>query len=194
MMTHASRWVAFATAAVFSLTVQAGIPPKVAPQDMGPSAASDAQTVSIVLKVQHPDLLDNYVAETVNPRSRLYHRFLNVNEFKSLFAPSNLQVKLVTDYMRSRGIVINEVYADNLLIKATGTVAQFNSVFSTSIHDYIDRRGRRFRKYHGGFNIPRLLDDVVLVPWRVQHSAAAGRCGVDRRRPRYRDGAVRSQT
>lgn len=163
MMTLASRCAAFAAAACLSLTAQAGIPPKVAPQDMGPSAASDAQTVSIVLKVQHPDLLDNYIAATINPRSPLYHRFLSVNEFKVLFAPSNFQVKLVTDYMKSQGIAINEVYSDNLLIKATGTVAQFNAVFSTSIHDYVDRWGHHFRKHRGGFNIPRLLNDVVLT-------------------------------
>jgi hypothetical protein len=65
---------------------------------------------------------DDYIAGTVNPRSRRYHRFLSLNEFKAQFAPSNQQVKLVTDYMRSKGIAINEVYSDNLLIKATGTV------------------------------------------------------------------------
>ena len=163
MKIHACRWVAFAAAAVFSLSVQAGTPPKFQPQDMGPAAASAAQTVSIVLKVQHQEQLDDYIAATVDPRSRLYHRFLNVNQFRTLFAPSNLQVKLVTDYMKSKGIVINEVYADNLLIKATGTVEQFNSVFSTSIHDYVDRKGRHFRNHHGPFSIPQLLKDVVLT-------------------------------
>ncbi len=163
MKTYASRWVAFAAAAVFSLNSQAGTPPKYAPQDMGPAAASAAQTVSIVLKVQHPDQLDDYIAASVNPRSPLYHRFLSVNQFKSLFAPSDFQVKLVTDYMRSQGIVINEVYADNLLIKATGTVAQFNSVFSTSVHEYVDHKGRHFRNHHGPFSIPRLLNEVVLT-------------------------------
>jgi kumamolisin len=163
MKTHACRWVAFAAAAVFSLNAQAGTPPKFQPQDMGPAAASAAQTVSIILKVQHPDQLDDYIAATVNPRSRLYHRFLSVNEFKEQFAPSNLQVRLVTDYMKSKGIVINEVYTDNLLIKATGTVDQFNSVFSTSIHEYVDHKGRHFRNHHGPFSIPRLLNEVVLT-------------------------------
>ena len=107
MKIHACRWVAFAAAAVFSLSAQAGTPPKFQPQDMGPADASAAQTVSIILKVQHQDALDDYIAATVNPRSRLYHHFLSVNEFKALFAPSNLQVKLVTDYMKSKGIVIS---------------------------------------------------------------------------------------
>jgi kumamolisin len=163
MKGYTSRWAVALAAIAFSYSAFAGKPSKFQPQDMGPAAASAAQTVSIVLKVQHSDLLDDYVAATVNPRSPLYHRFLSVRDFKLLFAPSDLQVRLVTDFMKSQGIVINEVYPDNLVVKATGTVAQFNAVFSTSIHDYVDQHGHHFRNHHGPFSIPRLLNEVVLM-------------------------------
>ena len=163
MKSFAFRWVAIAASAALSLSAQAGHHVKTAPLDMGPTAASAAQTVSIILKVQDREDLDEYIEASVNPRSRLYHHFLTVSQFKARFAPSNQQIRLVTDYMKSQGIVINEIYPDNLLIKATGTVAQFNAVFATSIHDYVDDDGHHFRGHHGDVSIPRLLNEVVLT-------------------------------
>jgi hypothetical protein len=156
MKIHACRWVAFAAAGVFSLSVQGGTPPKFQPQDMGPAAASAAQTVSIVLKVQHQEQLDDYIAATVDPRSGLYHRFLNVNQFRLCSRSSNLQVKLVTDYMKSKGIVINEVHADNLLIRRP---ARLNSSTRCSPRRSMitSTAGRHFRNHHGPFSIPQLL-------------------------------------
>ena len=75
--------------------------------------------------------------------------------------------------MKANGITINDVYADNLVIHATGTVAQFNRVFSTSIHDFEDEHGRHFRGHLGQFLIPQLLQDIVLtVPASFDDSQA----------------------
>jgi kumamolisin len=173
----AARWVVLVAASIFSASIAA----KEAPQDMGPAAADAPQTVSIILKIRDQDALDNYVTATVDPHSPFYHRFLSVNQFKLLFAPFDFEIKLVTDFMKANGITINDVYADNLVIHATGTVAQFNRVFSTSIHDFKDPHGRHFRGHLGQFLIPRLLQQIVLTvagldtqqdQYRPMHTAA----------------------
>jgi subtilase family serine protease len=60
-------------------------------QDLGATDASQAVTVSLVLKVKHPELLEAYVASTQDPYSRTYHRFLSLPGFVFNFAPSSLK-------------------------------------------------------------------------------------------------------
>src|SRR5882724_2527275 len=186
----ASRWVVLVAASLFSAAIVA----KETPQDLGPAAADAPQTVSIILKVRDQDALDSYVTATVDPHSPFYHRFLGVNQFKLFFAPFDFEIQLVTDFMKSNGITINDVYADNLVIHATGTVAQFNRVFSTSIHDFKDSHGRRFRGHLGQFLIPRLLQQIVLTvaglntqqdQYRPMHTSALAKAlpGVAKSRP-----------
>ena len=135
----------------------------VAPLDQGAAPTDALQSVSIVLKARHLDQLDSFIASSVDPGSPKYHQFLSVREFRERFAPSNDDVRQVTAFLRSLGISIDEVYADNLLIKATGTVAQFNQAFNTTIHDYVDQHGKRFRHSADDHDhVPPELKDIVL--------------------------------
>jgi subtilase family serine protease len=139
----------------------AGTPP-VAPQDLGATAATTTETVSIILKLRNPGMLDEFIEASVDPHSPLYHRFLGVDQFRLFFAPSNDDIRRVTNYLQGLGIVINEIYDNNLVIKATGTAAQFNQAFSTTLHDYDDGHGRRFHRPKDGHHVPNNLQDIVL--------------------------------
>jgi subtilase family serine protease len=167
-MLHKKQWIKLAgTLALASATLGLGPvalagTPAVAPQDLGVTAPATSETVSIVLKVKNPGLLDDYIDASVDPQSPLYHRFLSVAQFSRLFAPSDADIRQVTDYLKYLGIVINEVYDNNLIIKATGTAAQFNQAFATTLHDFVDAKGRRFHKPKGGQALPARLQDIVL--------------------------------
>jgi subtilase family serine protease len=134
----------------------------VTPLDQGAAVASTTLTVSIVLKVRNPEELDKFIASTVNPRSEQYHRFLSVDQFRSRFAPSARDVKRVTDYLQGLGLVVNDVYPSNLLIKVTGTSAQLNQAFATTLRSYKDERGREFQRPEGDVHAPAHLQDLVL--------------------------------
>jgi len=136
--------------------------PTIAPQDMGATPDATVLTVSIVLKLQNADELDEFIAGTIDPYSWRYHRFLSVQQFRDRYAPSAAQIARVTRYLKSQGIVVNEVYDNNLVIKASGTAAQFGQVFSTTMHDYADNRGRRFHRPDRFPRAPDLLQDLVL--------------------------------
>lgn len=147
-----------ATAAPAALAARSGA----APQDLGATAADATQTVSIVLKLRHADDLDAYIAATVDPDSPLYHRFLSVEQFRAAFAPSRGEIRRVTDFLAANGIVVNEVYPNGLIIKATGTAAQFTQAFQALLHDYRDDDGKNYRRPAHGHRVPGDLDDVIL--------------------------------
>jgi len=143
--------------------------PNAAPRDGGATAAATPMTVSIVLKVQNPAALDLFIAGTVTPGSPNFRQFLNVAQFRERFAPSNAQIKKIIDDLKLNGITINEVYSDNLVVSATGTAAQFSQAFATTLHDYIDDRGRRF---HRPDRQPQLQDVILYVAGLNSQSSA----------------------
>lgn len=158
LMQAAACALIVATAAPAALAGRSGA----APQDLGATAADATQTVSIVLKLRHADELDAYIAATVDPDSPLYHRFLSVEQFRAAFAPSRGEIRRVTDFLAANGIAVNEVYPNGLIIKATGTAAQFTQAFQAILHDYRDSDGKAFRRPARGHKVPRDLDDVIL--------------------------------
>jgi subtilase family serine protease len=60
------------------------------------------------------------------------------------------------------GIQVTDVYADRLLVKATGTVDAFNKAFSLNIHDFSHGGGRFHRPLRGAV-IPFLLRDILVT-------------------------------
>jgi hypothetical protein len=78
-MLHKKQWIKLAgTLALASATLGLGPvalagTPAVAPQDLGVTAPATTETVSIVLKVKNPGLLDDYIDASVDPR-RLHRR------------------------------------------------------------------------------------------------------------------------
>jgi kumamolisin len=147
--------------------------PQLKPLDNGAAAPGTVESVSIVLKVRNAEALDEFIANSVNPESPRYHKFLTTAQFRAQFAPTDATVARVSDYLRKLGISVDEIYPNNLLIKATGTVAQLNKAFSTSIHEYVDDRGRHFRKpSDDNDHTPASLADVVLYVGGLNTQAA----------------------
>lgn len=131
--------------------------------DVGATAASDTVSASLVLKVKNPDLLEALVASQQTPISFTYHQFLTVNEFAALFAPSDRDINSIKQYLQANGITVTEVYADKLVIKATGPVSAFNAVFAADLHDVVDDRGHRHHRPHHAPTVPRALKDVLVA-------------------------------
>jgi subtilase family serine protease len=140
-------------------------PPAAAPTssgDLGPTAAAETITVSLVLKVKHPEALEALVATTQDPGSSSFHRFLSVREFADRFAPSQAEIAIIKRYLEGFGIVVSEVFADRLLVKATGTADAFQRAFTVEMRD-VSRRGRRFHRPRHAPRIPVLLKDLLVA-------------------------------
>jgi kumamolisin len=152
-------YLMLASVVAFSRLLAQGTPQL---QDLGPTDSSKMVTASLVLKVQHPDLLEAYVASTQDPNSPSYHRFVSLPDFVFRFAPKSSDIFILTQYLKLFGIQVTDIYADHLLIKANGTVDAFDKAFSFAVHDF-SREGRRFHRPLGKPRIPRILQDILVT-------------------------------
>ncbi|WP_273367206.1 S53 family peptidase [Alicyclobacillus herbarius] len=131
-------------------------------KDLGPTSGQQVITATIVLKVRNADALTRYAEAVSTAGNPQYRHFLSVREFQRRFAPSNQEIHVVIRYLEANGLHVQQVYANNLLLKVEGTARQFNTVFDTSLHDYT-QHGKRFHRPQRRPQIPRALTDSVLA-------------------------------
>jgi subtilase family serine protease len=130
--------------------------------DLGSTDPTQVVSVSLVFQVQNQAQLEAYVQATQTPGSPTYHRFLSVDEFARSYAPSASSIARVARYLTSFGIQPGAILADNLVLKATGTVGAFTQAFTFQMHDF--QSGSKV--YHRPTQRPRVpaaLSDVMLV-------------------------------
>jgi len=101
------------------------------------AASSNQQlNLSIGLQLRNQADLDNLLSAIYDPQSLQYHQFLTPEQFNQSFAPTSNQVQQVVAFLQSQGLTITSVAPNNLLIDATGTVAQAQQTFNTQINTY----------------------------------------------------------
>lgn len=110
-----------------------------------PTPPSETVSASIILNVTNPQGLANYIRATVTPGDKDYHRFLTVGQFRTRYAPSTQQIMQLVKYLKSFGISVTKIYADNLDITVSGTAAEFNAAFSTQLQDHA-KNGKKFHR------------------------------------------------
>ncbi|HVB76043.1 MAG TPA: protease pro-enzyme activation domain-containing protein [Ktedonobacteraceae bacterium] len=101
-------------------------------------AASPYQQLSLSLGLQprNAPQLDALLSAIYDPQSSQYQQYLTSAQFESLFAPTPDQAQQVVSYLQSQGMTVTSIAPNNLLIDATGTVAQVEQAFSTTINNY----------------------------------------------------------
>ncbi|MDF2909858.1 MAG: putative periplasmic aspartyl protease [Sporolactobacillus laevolacticus] len=118
-------------------------------------------SVDIVLKVKNEHLLQSYIDRSVNPNSAFYHKYLNVHEFGSNFGASPATISALTQYLKNYHIS-TKVYANQLIVSASGTAGDFNKAFSVTIQK-AKFKGRSFHAAKNGPKLPRFLANNVLA-------------------------------
>jgi len=156
-----SACVAVAALSAPSAATAAPFTPQAPAQDLGATPAAQSVTASLVLKVRHPDALEAFVAQSQEP-GPAFHKFLSLQQFTNLFAPSQSDISTITRYLKSFGITVTEVYADRLVIKATGTADAFNQAFSVDMHEF-GGHGKRFHRPRHAPRVPVLLRDLLVA-------------------------------
>jgi kumamolisin len=92
--------------------------------------------VTVALKLRNTDELDRFLAEVNDPASPRYHHFLTPAEFKAEYGPTANQVNAVVQYLGSRGLHVQDVSRDNLLIHVKGDSGSIERGFGIRINDY----------------------------------------------------------
>lgn len=95
--------------------------------DLGAAAPAQSVTVRLALQMQNVSQLQQVVASGT---------VIDDGTFAATYAPTPSQVSAVTSYLQSQGFSNITVEPDNLLISATGSIAQVQTAFNTSIHSF----------------------------------------------------------
>jgi kumamolisin len=128
----------------------------------GAVAQGDRITVAVSLKSRDAAGLDTFVAKVSDPRSSSYGHYLTKAQFAARFGRSDADVKKVTDYLAAQGLKVGAVHSGNLLVDATGTAAQVQKAFGTSLSTYKDAAtGRSFYANDAAPSLPASIASVV---------------------------------
>ena len=92
--------------------------------------------LAVVLGFRDQAGLDALTAAVSDPRSPSYGRYLTPAQFHARFAPAQSDVNAVASWLRSRGLHVTSMPANHLLVFASGTVAQAEAAFGTTINYY----------------------------------------------------------
>jgi kumamolisin len=98
-------------------------------------------TIAVTLGIQHPGTLEQLIRDQQNPKSANYHKYLTPQAFTDQFGGTPDAVAAVRKFLQDAGFHVTGVSANRLQINATGTVAQVERAFSTTISQYqLDKR------------------------------------------------------
>jgi kumamolisin len=131
--------------------------------DAGAVPANQPVQVTLFMKLRNEAALEHYIKQTVTPGSAHYQQFLTTSQFAQQYGASNDAIARVQAYLQKQGLS-SQVLPSHLAIRTTGTTAQLDALFSTSLHTYVSREsGRHYHKPANAPQLPSALADVVDV-------------------------------
>ena len=136
---------------------------RAAPIDIGASNPAQTVNVTLVLGLHHQDALEQYIYSTVTPGNPSYHRFLTTAQFADRYGATADEISRVKSFLQQQGLAQAELLPNHLAIKVSGTIAQFNAAFHTSIHDYRASDGTTFHRPNATPSMPAALADTLVV-------------------------------
>ncbi|HET7209431.1 MAG TPA: protease pro-enzyme activation domain-containing protein [Terriglobales bacterium] len=131
--------------------------------DLG-SAPADLpmQRMLLVLKrsPEQEAALRQLLDEQQDKSSPNYHKWLTPDEFGKRFGPADQDIQVVTNWLQSHGFQVAKVAHGRNFIEFSGTAAQVQEAFATSIHKYAVK-GKEHWANASDPQIPAALTPVV---------------------------------
>ena len=132
--------------------------------DRGPVDPGMRLTDLILVLRRSPDQqagFDALVASQYDPSSPNYHRWLVPADVAARFGPSAEDVARVSGWLASHGLSVDAVAADGMTLSFSGTAAQVEAAFHTSLHN-LKVNGESHISNMADPQIPAALGPVVL--------------------------------
>ena len=121
--------------------------------DNGALPASQTLTIRLALQLRNVDQLKSAVAAgQIVPRAT----------FMSTYAPTADQVTQTTAYLQQQGFTNVKVEPNNILVSATGTVAQIEKAFDTQLESYTANGLNLFSNTQPAY-VPQALSGTVIA-------------------------------
>ncbi len=109
-----------------------------AANDRGPVAPSlrlEHMLIQLKRPAEREAALSAYIEELNDSSSSNYHKWLSAEELGEQYGPSAQDIAAVTSWLTERGLTVNSVSANNMVIDCSGTAEQASAAFKTSLHN-----------------------------------------------------------
>ncbi|MEO6821581.1 MAG: protease pro-enzyme activation domain-containing protein, partial [Candidatus Nanopelagicales bacterium] len=99
-------------------------------------------------------------AAVSTPGGAQYGQYLSTSQYNQRFAPTATQLNAVRSWLSGAGLTVTEVASNNRLVSVTGTVAQAEAAFGTTLANY-RQGGSTVRAAQSDISIPADLAGIV---------------------------------
>ncbi len=102
----------------------------------GPRPGDAQLTMAVSLQMRDRAGAELLLAQLQNPASLTYQHWLTSAQFAARFNPTQADIDAVANWLTSEGFTVMASSPDQRLIRFTGTVAQAQQTFGTTIYNY----------------------------------------------------------
>jgi subtilase family serine protease len=99
----------------------------------GTASPSQPLKMRVTLALNHRKDLEQLLAAQQNPSSPSYHKWLKPDDFTSRFGPTDAQIQKVSNWIKSKGFVVDSASAATRTITFRGKVAEVEKAFGIRI-------------------------------------------------------------
>ncbi|GCE31644.1 hypothetical protein KDA_71280 [Dictyobacter alpinus] len=140
------------------------------------TAKNNILHLAVSLTLRNQADLTALIAAQNDSNSAYYQHFLTPQQFTSQFGPTQTTVNQVVNFLRSQGLAIDAIAPNNVIIDATGTVAQVEKAFKVTINNYYCS-GHIIYAPANNPSVPDALGNAIQsiaglnnIPWNPQSS------------------------
>ncbi len=137
----------------------------------GSVSNSSQVAFDLVLQLRDEGGAQALLSEVSTPGSSSYRDFLTPAEWEARFAPTAAQVSQAESWLRAQGFTVGAVPSDRLVVPATGTAAQVEAAFATSLATY-RVFGQTVRLATANLSVPTSLSGIVAGTMGINQSVA----------------------
>lgn len=99
----------------------------------GPAPSSAPMAFAVNLSLPDPSGAAAFAQAVSTPGSPSYHQYLSAAQWEARFSPAQSAVDQVVAFLKSSGLTVGPVPADRMEVPASGTAAQVEKAFATSL-------------------------------------------------------------
>ncbi len=103
---------------------------------MGKLPAGQTMRLVITLPLRNQAELDQFLKDLYDPSSAYYRQFLTVEEFTSLFGPTQADYDTVIHFAEANGLTVVDTSRNRLNVQVTGTVANIQKALNITLGVY----------------------------------------------------------
>jgi subtilase family serine protease len=151
---------------------------------VGAVAKSARVNFKLVLKLRDASGAKSLVRAISSPGSASYRHYLTASQWESRFSPATSKVATARAWLAGEGFKVGAVSKDRITVSASGTAAQVEKAFDTTLKNY-KLHGRTVRMAASTMSVPASLSGIVAgalginqhiaTPANVSGSAASTR-------------------